>query len=70
MQWKVVRRLAESLGYARLGRGEVQGPCFDNVLQARDVVMEEGGGGGGSIPMQWALFRVIAGFGERLCCFC
>jgi hypothetical protein len=44
MQWKVVRRLAESLGYARLGRGEVQGPCFDNVLQARDVVMEEGGG--------------------------
>jgi hypothetical protein len=45
MQWKVVRRLAESLGYARLGRGEVQGPCFDNVLQARDVVMKEERGG-------------------------
>jgi hypothetical protein len=44
MQWKVVRRIAECLGYVRFGREHAgcKGPCFDNVLEGRDALWDGG----------------------------
>jgi hypothetical protein len=44
MQWKVVGRIAECLGYVRFGRGHAgcKRPCFDNVLEERDGLWDEG----------------------------